>query len=81
VADYRLAGSESRSAQIKHNFFLFWHWWVPSMKKKDNQAEYSDEEIVRRRDELAKRILNTPPQPQSEMKLGPKAKPDKANRK
>jgi hypothetical protein len=39
------------------------------MKKKDVQEEYSDEEIARRRDELAKRMLNMPPQP-----LKPKSK-------
>jgi hypothetical protein len=35
--------------------------------------EYSDEEIARRRDELAKRMLNMPPhplKPNSAMKLG-----------
>jgi hypothetical protein len=40
---------------------------------------YSDEETARRRDELAKRMLATPPKPHSEMKLGkrkPKAKGD-----
>jgi hypothetical protein len=43
----------------------------------EKQEEYSGEEIARRRDELAKQMLNTPPRPlkpQSEMKVG-KRKP------
>jgi hypothetical protein len=39
------------------------------MKDKKKQEEYSNEEIARRRDELAKQMLNTPPRP-----LKPKAK-------
>jgi hypothetical protein len=35
-----------------------------SNPKSDHTSEvYSDEEIARRRDELAKQILNTPPRP------------------
>jgi hypothetical protein len=44
------------------------------MKNKPSETSgYSDEEIARRRDELAKRMLNMPPKPlkpHSEMKLG-----------
>lgn len=36
--------------------------------------ELSDEEIARRRDEVIKRMANTPPKPHSEMKIG-KRKP------
>jgi hypothetical protein len=32
--------------------------------------EYSDEEIARRRDDVIRRMANTPPKPHSEMKLG-----------
>jgi hypothetical protein len=33
------------------------------VKKKDSQEEYSDEEIARRRDDVIKRMINTPPRP------------------
>lgn len=44
-----------------------------SMKSVSPDNSYSDEETARRRDELAKKMLNTPPKPlkpHSEMKLG-----------
>jgi hypothetical protein len=41
--------------------------------------DYSEQEIVRRRDAVIKRMLNTPPKPHSEMKLGkPRGKPSKS---
>jgi hypothetical protein len=44
-----------------------------------NPQEFTDEEIARRRDAVIKHMLNTPPKPHSEMKLGKrkaKASPD-----
>ena len=44
-----------------------------AMNKKPDIDEFSDEEIARRRDELAKRMLNMPPhplKPHSALKLG-----------
>jgi hypothetical protein len=35
---------------------------------------YSDDEIARRRDEVVRRMANTPPKPHSEMKIGEKRK-------
>jgi hypothetical protein len=32
--------------------------------------QYSDEEIAHRRDEVIRRMANTPPKPHSEMKIG-----------
>jgi hypothetical protein len=47
-----------------------------SMGKKDSE-EFTDEEIARCRDEVIKRMANTPPKPHSEMKIGKrKAKAD-----
>src|ERR1700674_2165812 len=41
--------------------------------------EYSDQVTARRRDAVIKRMLNTPPQPHSEMKIGkPRAKRGKS---
>jgi hypothetical protein len=37
---------------------------------KQQSDEFSLEEVVRRRDAVIKRMLNTPPQPHSEMKIG-----------
>jgi hypothetical protein len=43
--------------------------------KPDND-QYSEQETKRRRDAVIRRMLNTPPKPQSEMKFGKrKAKP------
>jgi hypothetical protein len=40
---------------------------------------YSEQETARRRDAVIKRMLNTPPKPHSEMKIGkPRAKPGKS---
>jgi hypothetical protein len=39
------------------------------MKRTPND-EYSDEETARRRDAVIKHMLNTPPKPHSEMKIG-----------
>jgi hypothetical protein len=39
-------------------------------------SSFSDEEIARRRDAVIKHMLNTPPKPHKEMKLG-KRKPKK----
>ena len=33
-------------------------------------TEFSDEEIARRRDEVVRRMANTPPKPHSEMEVG-----------
>jgi len=45
--------------------------------RKDDQ--YSEQETVRRRNAVIKRMLNTPPQPHSEMKIGkPKRKSKKS---
>jgi len=41
---------------------------------KKNGDEFTDEETARRRDEVIKRMANTPPKPHSEMRLG-KRKP------
>jgi hypothetical protein len=39
--------------------------------KTDNWSDaYSDEEIARRRDEVIRRMANTPPKPHSAMKIG-----------
>jgi hypothetical protein len=40
------------------------------MADKKSYEEYSDQETARRRDAVIKRMLNTPPKPHSEMKLG-----------
>jgi hypothetical protein len=50
-----------------------------SNPKSDQTSEvYSDEEAGRRRDELAKRMLNMPPQPlKPKSKIGKKADPPK----
>ena len=40
------------------------------MRGKEKDGLYSDEEIARRRDEVIRRMANTPPKPHSEMKLG-----------
>jgi hypothetical protein len=43
------------------------------MPKQDDR--YSEQETARRRDAVIKKMLNTPPKPRSEMKIGkPKAK-------
>jgi len=49
------------------------------MAKPRNEDQYSDEEIARRRDDVIRRMANTPPKPHSAMKVG-KRKP-KANQK
>jgi hypothetical protein len=41
---------------------------VLSMGKKDSE-EFTDEEIARRRDDVIRRMANTPPKPHSEMKI------------
>jgi hypothetical protein len=40
------------------------------MVAKHLETEFSDEEIALRRDEVIKRMANTPPKPHSAMKLG-----------
>jgi hypothetical protein len=48
----------------------------PSSASKDS---YTEAETVERRDAVIKRMLNTPPKPHSEMKLGkPRGKPGKS---
>jgi hypothetical protein len=43
--------------------------------------QYSEEETAQRRDAVIKRMLNTPPKPHSEMKLGkPRGKPSKSSK-
>jgi hypothetical protein len=37
---------------------------------KQQSGEFSLEEAIRRRDAVIKRMLNTPPKPHSEMKIG-----------
>jgi hypothetical protein len=50
-------------------------------KTDKNSDLYSDEEIARRRDELAKRMLNMPPRPlKPKLKGGTKANPPKKRR-
>jgi len=39
------------------------------MKTKEPD-QFTDEEIARRRDEVIRRMANTPPKPHSEMKIG-----------
>jgi hypothetical protein len=53
------------------------------MNNKSSKDEaYSEDETARRRDAVIKHMLNTPPKPHSEMKLGKrKAKATKATRK
>jgi hypothetical protein len=49
------------------------------MREKSKPMDYSEAETARRRDAVIKRMLNTPPKPHSEMKLGkPKAKSGKS---
>jgi hypothetical protein len=44
-----------------------------------NEDQYSEQETARRRDTVIKRMLNTPPKPHSEMKVGKhKAKSSKS---
>jgi hypothetical protein len=40
------------------------------MNKKDQSKEHSDEETARRRDDVIRRMANTPPKPHSAMKIG-----------
>jgi hypothetical protein len=51
-------------------------------KAKSKGDEFSDEEIARRRDELAKHMLNTPPRPlKPKSKDGAKANPPRKHRR
>jgi hypothetical protein len=50
---------------------------IPLVKKSDEH--YDAAEVARRRDEVIKRMINTPPKPHSEMKLS-KAKPHKSGK-
>ena len=51
---------------------------TPPSHKPSKDEPYSDEEIARRRDELAKRMLNMPPQPlKPKSKDGTQANPPK----
>jgi hypothetical protein len=46
---------------------------------KQQSDEFSLEEVARRRDAVIKRMLNMPPKPHSEMKLGkPRGEPGKS---
>jgi hypothetical protein len=40
------------------------------MIKRESNDQYSEQETVRRRDAVIKRMLATPPKPHSEMKVG-----------
>jgi len=40
------------------------------MNTKKSDDQYSEQEIAQRRDATIKRMLNTPPKPHSEMKIG-----------
>jgi hypothetical protein len=40
------------------------------MKPGSSDTNYSDEEIARRRDDVIRRMANTPPKPHSAMKVG-----------
>jgi hypothetical protein len=40
------------------------------MPDRSSDDSYSEEEIAQRRDAVIKRMLNTPPKPHSEMKVG-----------
>ncbi len=55
---------------------------VMSTHSRTDNETYSDEEIARRRDELAKHMLNTPPRPlkPNKAKAEPKASPKKRGR-
>jgi hypothetical protein len=44
------------------------------MVAKHLETEFSDEEIPRRRDDVVRRMANTPPKPHSEMKVGKRDK-------
>lgn len=45
-------------------------------------AQFNEKETARRRDAVIKRMLNTPPKPHSEMKLGKsRGKPNKTARR
>jgi hypothetical protein len=44
------------------------------MRDRPSDDSYSEQETARRRDEVIRRMANTPPKPQKEMKIG-KCKP------
>jgi hypothetical protein len=44
------------------------------MARDPKSQEFTDEETARRRDAVIKHMLNSPPKPHSEMKLGKKVK-------
>jgi hypothetical protein len=54
---------------------------VSFMQPKISDDEFSPEETARRRDAVIKHMLNTPPKPHSQMKVGkPKAKASQRGR-
>jgi hypothetical protein len=44
------------------------------MKKHSGDAEYSPDETARRRDEVVRRMANTPPQPKAKIPVRPEKK-------
>jgi hypothetical protein len=40
------------------------------MRDRSSDNSYSEQEIARRRDDVIRRMANTPPKPHSEMKIG-----------
>ena len=45
-------------------------WYPFRMGKKQIDDQFSDEETARRRDDVIRRMANTPPKPHSAMKIG-----------
>jgi len=50
-------------------------------RKETPDDQYSEQEAASRRDAAIKRMLNTPPKPHSEMKVGKKTKKSKPKKK
>jgi hypothetical protein len=51
------------------------------MPRHSDSDQYSEQEIIARRDATIKRMLNTPPKPHSEMKIGKRKRRAKQSNK